>query len=281
MPHMLRDALMPVLSKQELERVYSAFDVIGDIIIIKISDDLRDKKAVIADALLSNIKNAKTVFAQTSAVAGEYRTRELEFLAGENTTVTEYKESGCRFKVDVARAYFSPRLSTERMRLAELVQEGERVLNMFGGVGTFSIVIAKKEKTAVVYNIDSNPVAAEFCGVNAKLNRVEDRVISICGDAAETIGEQLVGRCDRVLMPLPELARDFVDDAILALNKRGTVHYFAHLQSDNKKLAKEKAADDAHQVFKNYRHHLTGLRVVREVGPRLYQTVTDAYVEKA
>ena len=281
MPHMLRDALLPVLSSEELSRVYSAFDVIGSIVIIKIPDDLGSKRSIIAEALLKNIKNAKGVFAQTSAVSGEYRIRELEFLAGENTTVTEYKENGCRFKVDVARAYFSPRLSTERERISNLVEEGERVVNMFGGVGTFSIQIAKKSRTSLVHNVDSNPAAAELCDVNAKLNRVQDRVVSICGEAAEVIRTKLAGQCDRVLMPLPELAREFVDDAVSALDKRGMVHYFAHLKSEGKTQARDDAAGDAHDAFRNYTHKLVGTRVVREVGPRLYQTVADVYVEKA
>ena len=74
------------------------------------------KKNLIADAILAHVKSAKVVFAQVSPVKGDYRVRNLSF-AGENRTITEYKEHGCRFRVDVAKTYFSPRLSTERLRL--------------------------------------------------------------------------------------------------------------------------------------------------------------------
>ncbi|HKU49172.1 MAG TPA: class I SAM-dependent methyltransferase family protein, partial [Nitrososphaera sp.] len=177
---MLKEVLAGVLSSEETLQVYSAFDQIGSIVIIKIPDALVSKKPVIAQAILDNIKTAKSVFVQVSAVQGDFRVRDLEFVAGENTTLTEYKEHGCRFKVDVAKAYFSPRLSTERQRIAEMVQDNDTIVNMFAGVGTYSIVIARMNRTCRVYSIDSNPAAAELCTINAKLNKVGDRVDSIC-----------------------------------------------------------------------------------------------------
>src|ERR671935_1660216 len=187
MPRMLKNVLSSILAPDEVTQVYSAFDQIGDIIIIKIPNDLMPKKKLIADTILANVKTAKAVFAQVSPVKGDYRVRDLEFVAGENRTITEYKEHGCRFKVDVAKTYFSPRLSTERLRIASMVSEGEIVVNMFAGVGTYSVVIAKMNKTCKVYSIDSNIVAVELCEINARLNRVQDRVVSIYGDAAKVI----------------------------------------------------------------------------------------------
>src|SRR5438270_8069490 len=125
MPHMLRKALATVLLPEEASLVYSAFDMIGDIVIIKIPDGLLQKKEVIGKAILENVSTAKSVFMQSSSVRGEYRIRELEFLAGANTTITEYRENGCRFRVDVAKTYFSPRLSTERERISKMVGGNE------------------------------------------------------------------------------------------------------------------------------------------------------------
>ena len=83
-----------------------------------------------------------------------------KIIAGEDKTQTEYKENGCRFIVDVEKAFFSPRLSTERERIAGLVKDGEVIINMFGGVGMFSL-LAAKNTTCTVYNIDLNPVASQ------------------------------------------------------------------------------------------------------------------------
>ena len=278
---MLKEVLGGVLSPEETSQVYSAFDQIGSIVIIKIPDALAEKRQLIARAILDNIKTAKSVFEQVSAVQGDFRVRDLEFLAGENTTLTEYKEHGCRFKVDVAKTYFSPRLSTERLRIAQMVQDNETIVNMFAGVGTYSIVIARTNKTCTVYSIDSNAAAAELCVVNAKLNKVSDRVESICGDASQVIKDRLAVRADRVLMPLPERAKEFVGDAVLAIKPAGgMVHYFAHVRADSKKASIEAGLEDAKGAFSEYRHSIEGIRVVREVGPRLYQIVTDVSVNR-
>lgn len=282
MPHMLRNVLAGVLPAEEASQVYSAFDQVGDIVIIKIPDGLASKKQVIAEAILANVKTAKAVFAQASAVKGDYRIRELEFVAGEDRTVTEYKEHGCRFRVDVARAYFSPRLSTERQRIASLVQDGETVVNMFAGIGTYSVIIAKMVKTCKVYSIDSNPVANDLCIQNAKLNKVADRVIPVCADATEAIESQLAGVADRVIMPLPERAREFVGPAVLALKegRDGTVHYFAHVKADGKQKAREAGTKDAAEAFSPYKNEITETTIVREVGPRIYQIVADVQITK-
>ncbi|MDQ4101073.1 MAG: class I SAM-dependent methyltransferase family protein [Thermoproteota archaeon] len=278
MPRMLKNVLSNVLSPEEASQVYSAFDQIGDIVVIKIPDELVSKKNLIADTILSHVKTAKAVFAQVSPVKGDYRVRNLEFVAGENRTITEYKEHGCRFRVDVAKTYFSPRLSTERLRIAKMVSEGEMIVNMFAGIGTYSILMARMNKTCTVYSIDSNAVAAELCEVNAKLNKVQDRVISIHGDAREVIKDKLACHADRVLMPLPERAKDFIDSAILALNKKGMVHYFAHIRADNKKSSQELGLQDTHNAFVKYNHLVQQVKVVRGVGPRIYQIVADVSV---
>jgi len=279
MPHMLKNNLSNILSSDELSQVYSAFDQIGDIIIVKIPDDLMPKKKLIADMILTHVKTANVVFAQVSPVKGDYRVRNLEFVAGENKTITEYKEHGCRFKVDVAKTYFSPRLSTERLRIANMVGEGETIVNMFAGVGTYSILMAKVNKRCKVFSIDSNAVAAELCQENTRLNKVQDRVISIHGDAAKVIQDELAGQADRVLMPLPERAKEFIDSAVLALNKKGIVHYFSHVRADNKKTSQDLGLQDSQNAFAKYNHIVQRVKVIRGVGPKMYQIVADVSVK--
>ena len=281
MAPVLKTILKEILQPEEISKLYSAFDIIGSIIIIKIPDSLNSKKQIIADTILMNIKSAKSVFAQISAVQGDYRIRRLEHLAGDNSVITEYKEHGCRFKVDVTKTYFSPRLSTERMRVSKMITDNEIITNMFAGVGTYSILIAKNNKSCKVYSIDSNPVANELALINAKLNKVQGQVVPICGDAREVIIRQLKGTSTRVLMPLPEKAKEFVDFAVVALKESGgIVHYFAHVKASSKKLALVNAALDVKYAFINHDYKIVSTRVVREVGPRLYQTVSDIIVSK-
>ncbi|MFB5633141.1 MAG: class I SAM-dependent methyltransferase family protein, partial [Nitrosopumilus sp.] len=143
---MLKKSLENILSPKESEELISAFDQIGEIIIVRIPESLLSKKKIIGEALLNDVKIVRSVFYQASAVEGDFRTRNLEIIAGEDNTETEYREFGCKFIVDVENAFFSPRLSTERDRIANLIQEGEVMTNMFAGVGMFSIIAAKKKK---------------------------------------------------------------------------------------------------------------------------------------
>ena len=271
---MLKEAVTGILSEKEIEDLYGAFDQVGDIIILRIPDSLVPKKKTIGKVLLERVKTAKSVFYQSSPVSGNFRTRKLELLAGEDKTETEYKEHGCRFKVDVEKAFFSPRLSTERDRIANLIKDGETVINMFGGVGMFSIIAAKKKK-CVVYNIDINPSATKLCEQNIKLNKLVGKVESLTGDAAKIIEGQLSGKGDRVLMLLPEKSDEFLDAAIKAAKKNGIIHYYCHIHSDKKnevgRIAKEHFLD----VMK-IKTEVLGSKIVRPVGPRFYQAVVDA-----
>jgi tRNA (guanine37-N1)-methyltransferase len=276
---MLKKALEGVLSQTEAAELYSAFDQIGDIIVVRIPDSLISKKKIIGQALLDAVHPARSVFYQSSDVSGDFRTRNLEIIAGEDNTETEYKEYGCRFKVDVEKVFFSPRLSTERKRIADLVQDGEVLVNMFGGVGMFSIVAAKM-KNCTVYNIDLNPYAARLCEQNIKLNKkMKGRIISINGDAATIVKEQLQDKGDRTLMLLPERSDEFLGSAILATKSGGTIHYYSHQHADKRQdvveLSKKHYLD-----ITPVKSEILGGRMVRAVGPRYYQTVVDAKITK-
>ena len=267
-----------VLTEIEMGELYGAFDQIGEIIILRIPESLLLKKKMIGKVLLEKVKTAKSVFYQSSPVEGEYRIRQLELLAGKDSTQTEYKEHGCRFMVDVEKTFFSPRLSTERQRIADLISDGETVINMFGGIGMFSIVAAKK-KNCHVYNIDINPVAVELCSKNILLNKLKGRVESIEGDAAESIEKRLSGKGDRVLMLLPERSDEFVDSAIRACKDEGIIHYYCHIHSDKKNDVPTLASTHFLSTT-NVKSVVLGSKIVRPVGPRFYQAVVDAAISK-
>lgn len=275
---MLKKALEGILSEEEGLELFSAFDQIGDIIIVRIPDSLLSKKKMIGEALLENVHPAKSVFYQATPVEGDFRTRNLEILAGEDNTETEYKEYGCRFKVDVEKAFFSPRLSTERDRIAQMIQDGETMINMFGGVGMFSIIAAKKKK-CTVYNIDLNPYAAKLCEENIRLNKLAGKVISIQGDAAQVVKEQLQNAGDRTLMLLPERSDEFLDSAISATKSGGIIHYYSHQHADKRQDAVEVSKQHYMQVTP-VKSEIIGGRMVRAVGPRYYQTVVDVRITK-
>ena len=164
----------------------------------------------IAKQIMGSQRKIKTVLTPATSISGDFRVRELKYLAGENKTITSHKESGCTFKVDVEKCFFSPRLSFEHLRIAKLVQSGETVVNMFAGIGCFSIIIAKTANQTKVYSIDVNPVAIQCMEENVRINHVDGAVFPMLGDAKDIINSKLKGVADRVLMPLPEIALEYL-----------------------------------------------------------------------
>ena len=278
MTRMLKKALEHILTEKESEQLVSAFDQIGDIIIVRIPDSLIPKKKIIGKALLEQVKTANSVFYQSSPVEGDFRTRNLELIIGDNKTETEYKENVCLFIVDVEKAFFSPRLSTERERISNLVNDGDIIVNMFGGVGMFSLLAAKK-KSCTVYNIDINPIASKLCEENIKINKLKGKVISLNGDSTAIIEDKLQEKADRVLMLLPERSDEFLDVAISSLKKNGVVHYYSHIHAEKKQDA-AKLSEEHFLSVNKIQAKITSSRVVRPVGPRFYQTVVDAEIQK-
>ncbi|MGA7367711.1 MAG: class I SAM-dependent methyltransferase family protein [Nitrososphaeraceae archaeon] len=281
MSNFLKRVMRYKLEESEVSTLTSSFDTIGSIVILRIPEALVDKRHMIGDTILDSIKSARSVYMQTSPIAGVHRTRKLELIAGVDNPVTFYKEYDCRFKVDVEQTYFSPRLSTERFRIANLASENEVVTNMFAGVGTFSIIMCRYQNVKKIYNVDINQVAHELSVFNSRLNKMEGKIESFCGDAKEIANSNIKGKSDRVLMPLPERARYFITDALNCLKEeQGVIHYFLHVRADSKKSALEYGRFETDDAFRGYSHDIKFLHVVREVGPCLYQLVSDVLIGK-
>lgn len=279
----LRALLSEKLSEEEAGQLYKSYDIIGDIAVIRVPEPLDRHSRTVAEAIMETHKHVKSVWKQTTPVSGEFRLRGLELVAGEEKTETFYKEYGCVFKVDIKKCYFSPRLSYERMRIARQVGSGEVVVNMFAGVGCYSILIAKHSDVKKVFSIDINPAAVEYMRENVRLNRVEDKVVPILGDAKQVIEEKLRGIADRVLMPLPERAHEFLEDALKALKTSGKnlIHYYcfehAAKNEDPVKKAEEYVSRKLRSLDVRFEVRLG--RVVRETGPNWYQVGLDLRVK--
>ncbi len=278
----LKERLRNLLTSSELKALYNSFDIVGDIAIIRIPVSLMDKRRIIAKALMEIHRNVKTVLCQVSPVSGDFRLRRLEWVYGEKKTETLHKEHGCLFKVDLAKCYFSPRLSYEHMRIAKQVSPGEIIVNMFAGAGGFSIIIAKHSKTKKIYSIDINPAAVHYMKININLNNVTNIVEPIEGDSKEVIMSRLRDVADRVLMPLPEKAYEYLDYALMALKPEGgIIHYydFEHANKDEKPIEKviNKVSNKLSSL--NAEFEVFNSRIVRSVGPRWYQIVLDIFAK--
>ncbi len=290
----LKDALKDVLEDNELRKLIKSYDLIGDIILIRIHPDLESKREIIAEALHKIYPRVRSVAAVPlySYTDKLYRTRDLEVIWGDENLETTHKESSCLFRVNPRYVFFSPRLSYERMRIARKVLKGETIINMFSGVGCFSIVIAKKQPRTRIYSIDVNPYAYEYMKQNVRLNKAEGKVIPICGDVREELKKlDFEGVADRVLMPLPEQAHSFLPLAARALNLDTTegagsvIHYYdvaiGRKDGDLFKKSSKRAEDILASTFENsLRVEIEEQRIVRSVAPRKYHVVLDLRVER-
>ncbi len=178
----------------------------------------------ISDLILRRHKNVKVVALKASAVEGVFRKRRIRILRGEQRTETIHRENGCVFKLDLEKVYFNPKLASERKRVAEKVAAGECVVDMFAGVGTFSILIAKRSPESKVIAIDINPDAIFYLRENIRLNKVSN-VSAIQGDVRE-ISEKFAGVADRIIMNLPKESHIFLKDALRMLKNRGIIHFY-------------------------------------------------------
>jgi len=259
-----------VPSPEDLLGFRPSFEVVGDIAMVEDNDAER-----VAAALMSTSKSIKTVIAPISDVEGEFRTRRFRHVAGETRTVTVHREHGLRYRVDLEGAYFTPRLGTERLRIAGLVSPGDVVLDMFAGVGPFALLLAKKG--ADVIAMDKNPVAVKYLRENALLNKVNNIEI-LEGDAAE-LALRFENRADHVIMNLPHSASEFLIPAIKAAKPEGVVHYYCIAPDDD--LYKDEALIGKAASELGARVEVLYKEIVRSYAPHRSNVVIDFQVHKA
>jgi tRNA (guanine37-N1)-methyltransferase len=278
-PRTLTEALKGDLPPRLLAAVPKSFDIIGHIAIIELPDQLASFEELIGTSFLEICPSVRTVMAKAGAFSSDYRTRELRLIAGEDNSVTHYREHGCIFELDVRTVFFSPRLSQERLRVASQVQPGERVVDMFAGVGPYSILIAKKQPLSTVYAIDANPSAFKFLVSNILTNRVLSNVRPMMGDVREVVKSNLSKVADRLIMNLPGKAADFVDVACSSLNKRGgVIHFYSFESAENPyEAATEKLRRRIEESGRELKSILA-VRIVKEIAAYRFQVAVDAQV---
>ena len=206
-----------------------SFDIIGNkgkaVAIVEISKGENEKE--IAEEIMKKHKNVKSVLKKVSERKGELRLREYELIAGDENTEVVHKEYGYYLKLDPQKVYFSPREAKERQRIAEQVRPGEKVLVMFSGVAPIAIAIAKKQpEVERIYCIELNKDAHEYAKENVRRNKLSHKIFLIFGDV-EQEAKKLNLKFDRIVMPLPFGAKNFLDIAFDCLKENGIIHFYS------------------------------------------------------
>ena len=247
------------------------YKIVGDIILIKIPDELDKFKHLIGQELLKLHPRCKAVW-RDKGKEGMLRKPNVELIAGQGS-VTIHKENSCLFKLDVTKVMFSVGNQGERMRMARIVQEGEIVVDMFAGIGYFSIPIAVHSKPKRIYSIEINPNSYEFLLENIKLNDV-NCIVPILGDSMHVTPE---GIADRVIMG-HIFCHEFLPVAINALKEDGgIIHYHESVPEViiNRPIERIKRACE--KLGK--RVEILNFRKVKNYSPGVLHMVVDAYVK--
>lgn len=205
------------------------FDSIGDIAVMEFDDALLPYSKGIANAFLEAHKHFRTVLLKGGSIDGQYRTRRYEFLAGERRTSTRHKEYGLAFELDLDKVFFTPRLANERKRVTDMVRSSETVIDMFCGIGPFSISIAKYSQPSIIYSIDLNSDAIEYLKKNIEINGVSG-IVPICGDANYVI--KGLPQADRIIMNLPKISHKFLRSAVNNVRENGVIHYYTIMRDE-------------------------------------------------
>lgn len=219
----LREALRATIPQEDLDRVNTSFDVIGDIAVLEIDEDVEQHKHAIAQTLLELHNNIKVVVRKASEHEGELRIQTYEHLAGEDRTETVAKENSIRLFLDINKTYYSPRSQNERLRVINHVREGERVLIMFAGIGPFTIGIAKNTQAQEVIGVELNQDAHKYAQINIQKNKAYNAK-AIHGDVEDVVPG--LGSFDRVAMPLPHTAHEHLSLAANATKPGGVIHLY-------------------------------------------------------
>ncbi|MBZ9571438.1 class I SAM-dependent methyltransferase family protein [Methanobrevibacter sp. TMH8] len=224
--------------------------------------------------------NVDTI-AKIESINGKMRQPSIKVLAGDKSTETIHKENSCLFKLDLAKVMWSKGNTTERMRIANLVQENEIVVDMFAGIGYFSIPIAKKSSLKKIYSIEINPDSYYYLKENIKLNKINEKsnktkgydvMETILGDSNEIVRDL---SADRIIMGYVKTTHEFLNSAIESLNPEGIIHYH---ETVPEKLMLTRPINRIEESANNREVEILNNRIIKRYSPGVVHTVVDAKI---
>lgn len=270
----LKNLLEPVIPEEYLDLVPRCWQLLGDILICNVKPELLPYEHEIGLAFTKIEKRAKIVARKLAPPQGEMRIPQLKIIAGEGSTETLHRENHCIFKLDPFKILFSPGNSNERLRLTQLVQDGEIVVDLFSCVGQFSIPIAVHSKPSKVYAIEINPEAYKYLVTNILLNKVSDVVEPVFGDCREVAP---TGIADRVIMGLITETENYLDTAFKSLKKEGgVIHY--HEAFPNRLLEEKLERIKKKAEQKSFKIKNLNLKKVKKYAPCINHYVIDLHL---
>ena len=278
----IAEMLNDTLTEVELSLLPRGFQTLGNVIILKLKPKLLEKDKVIGQAYLGLLPKIRSVYVNKGRIIGSFREPEnIEFLAGEDNPIVEHKEHGIKYRFDITKIMFSKGNLNERRFLATLVKKGEIVVDMFAGIGYFSLPIAKHSDVGQIYSIEFNPTSYKTLLENIKINHLEEKITVINGDCKKEVLELSRSgiRADRVIMGVFPAPKDYVKEALSLTKEEGTIYHYEGVVEKEAYISLFKEFEEICQE-EQFNCKLESHRFVKSYGPNLFHTVLDILVRK-
>ena len=278
----LKEKIKDFLTEEELSVLPRGFQTVGKVIILKLNPILIEKREIIGKTYLKLLPNIRSIYINLGKVVGAFREPEnIEYVAGEDNPIVEHKEHGIIYRFDITKIMFSKGNINERKYLPTLVNDGEIIIDMFAGIGYFSLPIAKHASPEKIYSIEINPVSYKSLVENIKINHLEEKIIPILGDSKkEVLNLSKSGiRADRVIMGVLPAPKDFIREALSLVKDNGSIFHYEGVISKEDFLS---LFEEFHNKAKkmDFKSELKARRYVKSYGPNLYHAVLDILAYK-
>ncbi len=289
----IQEALKDKISNDFVNIIPRSYDIIGDIAIIEFNkfeptynEKNRFLKKEIAKAIMEVNKNVNSVFEKKGEISGKYRLRDLNLLYGDKNTETTYRENKCYFKLDVKNTFFSPRLVYERKRVASSnIKENETIIDLFAGVGPFSIQIAKNHNVEI-YSFDLNPDAYHYLIKNIEFNNLRGKIhaynldVKTLLNPVSELGKKLKNSADRIIMNLPEISLHFLDVTCYLMKKTGGIIHYYHFSEKPNPIQKAIEVLSINIAKKNWKiEKILKSKIVKAYSPKSDLIVLDLVIK--
>lgn len=268
----LEEILGESITETELSMLPSGWQILGNIIVVTIDPSIDHLKERIAKSLIEMYPSCNTVV-RDLGINGQFRLPEREILIGDNTE-TINKENGCLFKLDVTKVMFSKGNLHEKALMSN-IGSNETIVDMFAGIGYFTIPMAVHAKPAKVIAIEINPQSYAYLQENIVLNHVEHIVEALNGDCAEMTPK---GIADRVLMGYVNTTHHYLDQGIDALKESGGILHYHETTPESLIFERpvERIMDAASKAGRDV--EILGCRKIKKYSPGVWHVVIDARI---